>query len=340
MHKGLSLTVLVLLGCGPDSVNPGSGRCDDPGLQGELVPSPLSTALAISGHGFFVLSTSRGMRFTRWGGFSVDHEGSFVWLDHSRVQGLNERRELKPFLAAKSTGNTTRTVTLKAKLDPNATIQTFDPLNPVNTTNFNASVTIFDSLGQAHDLTVYFNRFATNAWNWRGLVPDGHAITGGTPGNPAEIATGTITFDPRGRLNAVTQNAFFNPSNAINPQPLSFSFGDDLTTGGTGLYGVVQNVSDDRNELTFMSQDGAFPGLIEKISIDVTGRVIAEFSNASSREIGRIALANFAFPRGLHRDVDGTFAETKESGPPIIGAPRDFLFGELRSQMIELPCQP
>ncbi|MBL8935443.1 MAG: flagellar hook-basal body complex protein [Archangium sp.] len=374
MHKGLSLTVLVLLGCGAEVSVPealkqaapsapaechvftGAGsvvpealppekkpsRCDDPALQGELVASPVPTSLAISGSGFFVLETSRGLRFTRWGEFSIDPDGFFVTNNGHRVQGLNAEKQLKPLRVRNVhlLAEATTSVTFMAKLDPNATIQTFEPLNPANTNNFNASVTIFDSLGQSHDVTVYFNRTATGSWDWRALVSDGSALTGGTAGVPAEIAAGTMTFDTQGRLDTVTQHSAFNPINAINPQPLHFAFGDDLTSGGTGLGGVVQNIGGNRNELTFSAQDGVAAGTLSQFTVDVEGRLIASFTNGRRQELARFALANFAYARGLHRDSDGTLAETKESGHAIIGAPVDWLFGAIRAQMLELPCQP
>lgn len=373
MHKGLSLTLVVVVGCGaevsvPEALKPtpsaptechvftGAGsivpeslpaekkpsRCDDPALQGELVASPVPTSLAISGSGFFVLSTSRGLRFSRWGEFSVDRDGFFTSVEGYQVQGLDAEKRLKPLQLRNvhMLPEATTSVTFKAKLDPNAAIQTFDPMNPSNTNNFNASVTIFDSVGQSHDVTVYFNRTATGAWDWRALVPDGRALTGGTYGVPSEIAAGTMTFDTQGRLDTVTQDASFNPISAVNPQPLRFDFGDPLSSGGTGLEGVVQNIGGNRNEFTFSAQNGVAAGSMSQVAVDVEGRVIGFFTNGRRQEVARVALANFAYARGLHREGDGTLAETKESGHSIIGAPLDWLFGAIRGQMLEQPCRP
>lgn len=374
MHKVWSLMLLAMLGCGPEVSVPealkptsplapvechvftGSGsvvrerlpsdkqpsRCDDPGLQGELVASPVQSSLAIRGNGFFVLSTPRGLRFTRWGQFSFTREGFFTSVDGALLQGLDSEQRVQ-VLQVRTTqvpAQASTSIVMKAKLDPNAAIQTFDPINPANTSNFNASVTVFDSLGESHDVTVYFNRVATGSWDWHALIPDGSAITGGTAAVPAEIASGTMTFDTQGRLDTVTQTSDFNPSNAINPQPLHFSFGDDLTSGGTGLEGVVQNIGGNRNELTFTAQNGQPAGSLERLLIDVGGRVRLLFSNGSTQDVGRVALANFAWARGLRREADGTFAETKESGAAIIGVPLAVTFGEVRSQMLEQPCQP
>lgn len=357
MHKGLSLTVFAMLGCGTELPLPtdlmecpshGAAstprtptRCDDPMRGRELCSSPSRSSLAINGNGFFVLSTPRGLRFTRWGQFVVDFDGFFASAEGYRVQGLSAEKALTPLRVhpVKALAQATNTVRFEATLDPNATIITFDPLDPVNTANFNASITVFDSEGAMHDVTVYFNRTASGAWDWRGLIPDGVELTGGTAGVPSEIAKGRLNFDAQGRLDAVTQTSRFNPAHAINPQPLRFDFGDPLSAGGTGLEGVVLGVSDSREELTSAAQDGSGPGPRITFSVDVQGRVIGEF-NGVTAELARVALASFASPRGLHRDSDGTFAETKDSGGPSIGAPAEWLFGSIRARSLEQPCQP
>lgn len=374
MHKGLSLMLMAVLGCGaevsvPEALKPapasapvecnvftnaGSAvperlppekapaRCDDPSLQGALVADSNPTSLAINGSGFFVLSTSRGLRFTRWGQFSVDRDGFFVSADGYRVQGLNAEKQLQPLQlrGVHMLAEATRTVTFMARLDPNATIRTFNPLDPTNTANFNVSVVVFDSLGAMHDVTVFFNRTATGSWDWRAMIPDASALTGGTAGVPGEIAVGTLTFDTQGRLDTVTQQSTFNPLNAVNPQPLEFDFGDALTGGGTGLTGIVQNLGGDRNELVLSAQDGVAAGAMSRFAVDVEGRVIASFTNGRRQQVARVALAAFANARGLHRDGDGTLAETKDSGEPAVGAPLEVTFGAVRSQMLEQPCQP
>ncbi|MBL8934283.1 MAG: flagellar hook protein FlgE [Archangium sp.] len=301
--------------------------------QGALTNTGVATDLALQGNGFFVMrgnyNGTGGQYYTRAGQFSMDKDGYLVNIDQLRLQGYtaDQRGNVQGALGdmqvgtATSLATATNAITMKAKLDPNATVQTFDPLNPANTANFNASVTIFDSLGQSHDVTVYFNRTATGAWDWRALVPDGAALTGGTAGVPTEIASGTMTFDSQGRLDAVTQTATFNPINAVNPQPLTFNFGDDLTSGGTGLDGVVQNIGGNRNELTFTSQDGNAAGTLSSIQINNKGEVVGAFTNGSTRVLGQVAVADFDAADKLTRIGGNLLFESIESGQPTVGAP-------------------
>jgi flagellar hook protein FlgE len=301
--------------------------------QGALASTGNATDLALQGNGLFVLrgnhNGANGQYYSRAGQFTIDKDGFLVNLEALRLQGYpadaqgNVQGALGDLQvgAASSLANPTAEITIKAKLDPNATVQTFDPANPSNTSNFNTSVTIYDSLGQAYDVTVYWNRTATGAWDWHAMVPDGAALTGGTAGAPAEIANGTLTFDTSGRLDTETQTATFNPINAVNPQPLTFDFGDPLSTGGTGLEGIVQNVGGNRNETTFTGQDGNAAGTLSSIQINNKGEVVGAFTNGSTRILGQVAVADFDAADRLTRVGGNLLFESNESGQPTIGAP-------------------
>lgn len=301
--------------------------------QGALANTGNATDLALQGNGFFVLrgnhSGANGQYYSRAGQFTVDKDGFLVNLEALRLQGYpadaqgNVQGALGDLQVGTATSLATPTgeITIKAKLDPNAAILTFDPANPSNTSNFNTSVTIYDSLGQAYDVTVYWNRTATGAWDWHAMVPDGAVLTGGTAGAPAEIATGTLTFDTSGRLDTETQTATFNPLNAVNPQPLTFDFGDPLSAGGTGLEGIVQNVGGNRNETTFTGQDGNAAGTLSSIQINTKGEVVGAFTNGSTRVLGQVAVADFDAADRLTRVGGNLLFESNESGQPTIGAP-------------------
>ena len=72
-------------------------------------------------------------------------------------------------------------------------------------------------------------------------MTDGGDLTGGTFGTSTEFAAGALRFDQNGALisNTITMNDF-NPRNAANPQPLTFSFGAGTATGGNGIDGLTQ----------------------------------------------------------------------------------------------------
>jgi len=68
--------------------------------------------------------------------------------------------------------------------------------------DFSTTATIFDSLGQAHNVRFLFAKTAANTFKYR-VVADSDEITGGTPGNLYQVAAeGTLVFNAGGTLNA------------------------------------------------------------------------------------------------------------------------------------------
>jgi flagellar hook protein FlgE len=97
-----------------------------------------------------------------------------------------------------------------------------DPWNAANApqnSNLSVYITIYDSLGAAHLVVLYFRTDSMGKWEWHALS-DGGGLTGGSPGAPSEIANGTLTFGPDGQLTDETGSSSFDPLGATNPQPL------------------------------------------------------------------------------------------------------------------------
>jgi len=73
--------------------------------------------------------------------------------------------------------------------------------------DFSTTVTVFDSLGQAHDLTFLFAKTGAATFKYR-VVANSSEITGGTAGDFYQVAPeGTLTFKPDGTLNAGSSTA-------------------------------------------------------------------------------------------------------------------------------------
>ena len=160
-------------------------------------------------------------------------------------------------------------VTLRGNLDQTAWVLTWDPANPKTSSNFTTSVTVYDSLGMAIQLDIYFSkndRANTQAgdsgdWSYH-VVTDGANLAflgdGATPaaaGIPAEVADGTLRFDTAGRLiSTVASLEGFYPKDAEGPQPISFNLGTGTIEGGNGLDGMVQYAA--TSAISFVSQSG------------------------------------------------------------------------------------
>ncbi len=299
--------------------------------QGALANTGIATDLAIDGAGFFAVKGNQGgiegQFYTRAGQFSLDQNGYLVNLDGLRVQGYlaDPTGQVLPSLGDLKVGElaapprSTANVTVKANLQSDAAVvpAAFDPTDPIKTSNFSSSTTVYDSLGKAHQVDLYFKKTASGAWDFHGLT-DGGGVSGGTAGTEAEVATGTLTFDSDGKLTGVTQTSNFNPIDATGPQALTFNFGTP-TPGGSGVDGITQFANP--STTTFVNQDGYGAGDLSSLKINQTGDIVGAFTNGQSRTVGRVALADFAAPDKLSRIGGNLFQEVPESGQPAIGDP-------------------
>lgn len=301
--------------------------------QGALLNTGVVTDLAINGPGFFVVrgahNGTQGQYYTRAGQFTVNQDGYLVNLEGLLVQGYqaDASGSLTGVLGDLRVGSVsappkaTTTVALKANLDANAQVPTgaWNAAAPVafdGTTgnyNFSTSTTVYDSLGNAIPINVYFRKTATGAWEWHATT-DGGNLTGGTAGTSTEIASGTLTFDASGNLTAQTQTSTFNPLGAVNPQPLTFDFG---TPGAPNDVGVTQYGSP--SAVSFLGQDGFASGALARISVSADGTLFGTFTNGEKLVLGQVAIADFEAPDQLERIGGNLFAERPDSGPPTIG---------------------
>jgi flagellar hook protein FlgE len=300
--------------------------------QGALTNTGLNTDLAIEGSGFFQLHGSHngavGTYYSRAGQFTIDEDGFLVNLENLRVQGYSA--DPTGAINAAGVGDLqignastaalpTSGITLRANLQSDAIVPAaWNVAQAATTSNFSTSVNVYDSLGDAHQIDVYFRKSAAGAWEWH-AVTDGGGLTGGTAGTATEVASGTLTFDTQGRLTATTTGAStFNPAGAVNPQPLAFNFGTPAP-GGTGLDGVTQFAAP--SAASFINQNGYGSGDLSRVTIDPQGRVVGAFTNGQTRVLGQVTLANFEAPDQLQRLGGNLFAEMPSSGPAVVGAP-------------------
>ena len=180
-------------------------------------------------------------------------------------------------------------------------------------------MTVYDSLGNAHEVTVYYRKTGANAWEWHAMA-DGAEVTGGTPGTPFEGASGTLTFTTDGMLDTETTSASsWDFVDATPGQAVTFDFGDSITTdSGTGMSGTTQYASPSTN--TGISQDGYGAGEVAGISIGQDGTIEGVFTNGQRRVLGQVAVADFASVDGLERAGQGLWIETQASGEAVVGA--------------------
>ena len=318
--------------------------------QGSLETTGSATDMAIQGDGFFILSdrTGSGTYYTRSGHFIFDKDGDLVNPEGYAVQGwaIDPNTGIRTgalgplsFSTAAVPASATQNVNVSVNLDSNATVDpggggAFDPTDPENTSNYSTSLSVYDSLGNSHVVTIYFYKAALGSWTWHACV-DGSEITGGVPGQLEIEAQGTLTFDTAGALTAdVTLASDFDFLGAAQDQNITFDFGTSVAEGGAGLDGTTQFAGTPSTYI--LTQDGYASGLLEGLILDTEGVLTGIFSNGQTQTLSQIALARFPSPWGLEGIGSNLFVESNQSGQPLINPPGTSGLGTIASNSLEM----
>lgn len=306
--------------------------------------------LAVDGEGLFIVSDNNGVAYTRAGQFTLDKSGYIVNANGMRLQGyiLNNTGSTAGLgdinlSTLNSSPNPTSEALISANLDSRASIPpAFDVTDTATTSNFSSTITVYDSLGVSHVINIYFRKdteTATgNTWEWFAVVNDTDSASGST-----EIqAQGTLDFDSNGALDdesAVTyplaSGGFDFTGGAAAGQVIDFNFGTNIASeGGTGLDGTTQFGSN--SATIFQSQDGYSSGSLRNITITQDGYITGIFTNGQTRAVGQIALAKFLAPTEITKMGKNLYAESNDSGQPIITVPGTSGTGVVMSNTLEL----
>ncbi len=164
--------------------------------QGDLEGSSSSTDLAISGDGFFVVSTSNvagqgELRYTRAGSFTVDREGNLVNISGHYLMGWPTDNEGQPIVQDTTTTAQLQLVNINNLLSAAIPTSRFSlganlPTGTVVGSSHTAAATVFDGFGGPHGLPLTFTRqpsyedelgrLQENVWNISSRAPDGASV--------------------------------------------------------------------------------------------------------------------------------------------------------------------
>lgn len=300
--------------------------------QGALVTTDSPTDLAIQGEGFFVVQGNLGgaesRYYTRAGQFHIDNQGNIVNTEDLRLQGYMADETgvmggtVGDLVVNQGTvpASATTTVRLSVNLPADEPVPAtpFSNADPNRTSNFSNNVTLYDSLGGAHEATVYYEKTGPNAWNWHTLVDTAEITPGQPPAPPTEIASGSLTFDTNGALLDEVTTPGTVTFDGASAQSITFDFGTNITTElGLGLDGSTQFASPEAT--IALEQNGYSAGAIAGISVAKDGTVMGIFSNGQERALGQVVTADFANLNGLARAGDGLWIQTLASGEALVG---------------------
>jgi len=295
--------------------------------QGEFQFTSSALDLAIDGSGLFLLRAADGTnQYTRAGSFQSDNNGFIVSDSGLRVQGyqadanggllptLGDLRVDTGLLNQKQTGN----VNFAGNIDSRGGIpENAFSIDDPTSFNSTSTTTIYDSAGNAQELALYFVRdpIAAETFTVYAAIND-------------EVLPGTtdLVFDAAGLLapDSATELAIvgYQPDDA-----LAMDIAIDLS--GVNNFGTQSSTLD-------FSQDGYPAGELLSFAFDDTGRLISTYTNGQQRAQGQVALATFVNPESLQPIGGNGFAQTDESGEPVIGAPGSGARGSIRASALEL----
>ncbi|WP_337266109.1 flagellar hook protein FlgE [Oryzifoliimicrobium ureilyticus] len=324
--------------------------------QGGLQSTTSSTNLAISGDGFFIVQGADGVPvLTRAGDFQQDKDGNltnsagFTLMGYPYGSGspsvvVNGFTGLVPVNVQASTlqaaistsGEWTGNLDAKATVvDPTASPSQLPGDNPAAATvtadTKKLSMVGYDAIGTPTMYDFYFTKTADtpNAsggsdTSWQVAVfrhSDASTGTSAFPYGSAAVSTGTLTFDPSGKLSSATPAT---DTNIVDP-----------VTGAT----ITMNYS----KLTQLSSDFSLGGkmdgqaanAVKDVKIGADGVVTASYTDGSTRSLFQIPLATVPSPDNLTLESGNVYSTNGNSGITLTAFPNTSGLGKLVAGSIE-----
>ncbi|GAB3390893.1 flagellar hook protein FlgE [Azotobacter armeniacus] len=279
--------------------------------SGNLETTDRGLDLAISGSGFFRLEQGGQVVYSRNGQLSLSADGYLENAQGARLMGADGVIQIpSEGLQASPTDEVEATLNLDAGAD--AVTATFDATDSA-TYSYANTATVYDSLGNAHELSLYFTKTGTNTW-------EVHAALDGD-------------------VSANSQSVNFTSSGVLDAAYAASDFIFAMTNGAAGidfeldLTGTTQFGND--FEVSSLTQSGYTAGSLVGFSVDENGNIIGNYSNEQSQVLGQIQLASFRNPEGLQPLGDNVWVETAASGQPLVGMAGVGQLGTVESGVVE-----
>ncbi|OAZ98490.1 flagellar hook protein FlgE [Halomonas sp. G11] len=314
--------------------------------QGNIESSGRNMDLAIAGEGFFRFQQPNGeIGYSRNGQLTMTANGDLVNAQGAQIMGypadaqgnIQGGGDVEALsvdagdLAASATQNLDVSLNLDAEEEVLAAAPSAQEVaNGLDSSQYSYSTngTIYDSQGNARNLTMYFSKTAANEWRVDARM------SGGPEGAPnygfTDIANGSnFGFTTDGRLN-----------NNFNEFEIDLDAPDEITDAdgnalGAGASEFNDTLTSQQIEIDFanttqfansstvndLSQDGYTSGSLVGVTIEDDGSIMRNYSNEESRAAGQVALVSFRNPEGLSPNGDNLWTATASSGQELVGAP-------------------
>lgn len=326
-------------------------------------PSPATSTnkisdLAIDGNGYFIVDNGGQKYYTRAGNFDFDKMGNLISMSNGyRVHGwkadedwnidtvkASEPIDISAFKSISPRATTKMTFTGNLSSDT-AVHEEFDLDNdsPDENDVIITSKEVFDSLGNKE--IVYFRFFRY----------------GDTTTDPPQLNWACdISLNPDfdGDMNGldITEQEDTTFSNADVVRVHSFSFTDggyldsppilsnlEIDRSAVGADNIVFNIDfssltqwESKSTAWAEHQDGYTMGNLTSYTIGIDGVIQGIYDNGESRNLARVAIANFQNPAGLLQAGNSLYQVSNNSGDPLVGAPGEQGMGALLPGSLEM----
>jgi flagellar hook protein FlgE len=283
--------------------------------NGTVATTGVASNMALQGNGFFVVEDQADNQtsFTRDGDFSVNSQGQLTTSEGQLVMGYPAVNGQISTSSALGPINVNQSSNIPAVATTNIQMDTNLDASAAAGATFSSPITVYDSLGSSHVLTVQYTNTGANTWNYNISIPSSD-VTGGT-GTSTTLSTGTLTFDSSGNLTSPT-----TPITGINVNNLADGAANMTMSWNLSSGGVPSITQQDASSATTTtSQNGYGVGTLTGYSVLPDGTVQGQFSNDQTLALGRVAVASFANVQGLMQTGSGDYQPTFASGSAVVG---------------------
>jgi flagellar hook protein FlgE len=305
--------------------------------QGTLQTTGINTDVGITGKGFFVVKdvSTNVNYYTRAGHFNLDTDGYYVTPQGLRVQGylydstgtnlIESLTDIQLTNRNMASPRVTSEAGMVLNLDASETALTWDDTNPGGTSNYSTASQVYDSLGNAHNVQIYFTKTGAQAWDWHAMM-DGADVQGGTAGTPVLYGNGSLAFDNNGQLTSAMPANFYTGA---------ITFANGLAASATTIDFSGSTQYGSPSAIQSVSQDGYASGYLSGVVIDSDGTITGNYTNGVTQSIAQLVLADFVNLYGLAREGSQLYMATSESGDPLYDQAGLGGMGTVASGMLE-----
>jgi flagellar hook protein FlgE len=190
------------------------------------------------------------------------------------------------------------------------------------------SITAYDTLG--NPVNVQFRWAESSAGSWQLFYQSNSSATG-TEAAWQNVGT-VFNFNSSGQLEP--------PISSVTLQNLTVngdSLGNIALNFGTGLTQFANTSG--TTQVSQLQQNGFASGELESVAVDNQNKITGTFSNGQTIPLAQITLATFNGQDALQPLNGEAYAETADSGPPLLNATGTVVGSSLEASNVDIATQ-